>query len=73
MSKFGDAAFQWMRKHEHVSITSEELWLGLCRAEPALTQKTPTRKTPRGTCMRDLRKDSRFKVGNRMVSLAVES
>lgn len=66
MSKFGDAAFAWMKKHKLTSVSSNELWKGL---PPELTAKSPTRKTPRTTCMRDLRKDGRFTVSKGTISL----
>lgn len=69
MSKFGDAASAWMRKHKLTSATSEELWTALRAAHPELTATSPTRKTPRATCMRDLRKDVRFEVGKGRISL----
>lgn len=69
MSKFGDAAFSWMRANRLSTVTSSELWAGLEATLPELTSKSATRKTPRSTCMRDLRKDSRFKVGKGVISL----
>lgn len=70
MSRFGDAAFSWMRSKKLKIVTSNELWAGLCAAHPELTQKSATRKTPRTTCMRDLRKDARFIVGKGQISIA---
>jgi hypothetical protein len=69
VSKFGDATFALMKKRKLASMSSDELW----KALPAeLTAKSPARKTPRTTCMRDLRKDVRFTVGKGTISL-VES
>jgi hypothetical protein len=59
-----------MQKEKKKSATSAELWAGLESAHPELTSATPTRKTPRTTCMRDLRKDERFEVGKGRISLA---
>ncbi len=70
MSKFGSAAYEWMKKHKKHDVSTEELWKGLCEAHSELTAVTETRKTPRTTCMRDIRKDDRFIVGNRRVALA---
>jgi len=69
VSKFADAAFDWMRQNKKREVTTEELWSGLARTKPDLTTPSESRKTPRTTCMRDLRKDSRFRVGDRRVSI----
>ena len=69
MTKFGAAAHAWMKRTGKTKVTTEELWRGLCESNPDLTAKTEHRKTPRTTCMRDLRKDDRFVVGNRIVQL----
>lgn len=69
MSKFSDAAYAWMRNSKKSEASSEELWDGLRSAEPELTATSERRKTPRTTCMRDLRKDPRFTVGKRRVRL----
>lgn len=69
MSKFADAALGWMRQNNRAAVSADDLWNGLCAASPDLTEKTPCRKTPRNTCMRDLRKDSRFAVGKGLVRL----
>jgi hypothetical protein len=60
MSKFSDAAFALMKRRAVTSISSDDLWRGLRESEPELTAVTPTRKTPRTTAMRDIRKDVRF-------------
>lgn len=69
MSRFSSAAYAWMKKHDKKAVSTDELWQGLCESNPDLTMRSETRKTPRTTCMRDLRKDLRFVVGNRQVSL----
>jgi hypothetical protein len=50
-------------------ISTNEFWDGLSRAHPELTTATDERKTPRITCMRDLRKDGAFTVGDGKISL----
>jgi hypothetical protein len=68
-TKFGDAAYDWMRKRKLTAVTSNELWTGLEETFPTLTAKSATRKTPRTTFGRDLKHDPRFKVENRIVTL----
>jgi hypothetical protein len=69
-SRFADAAERWLNKHaKGKTVSSEELWNGLVVTEPELCAKSEHRKTPRTTCMRDLRKDDRFEVGERKVRL----
>ncbi len=69
-SKFADAAETWMKKHARgKTISSDELWIGLSQADPVLCAASENRKTPRTTCMRDLRKDDRFEVGDRKIRL----
>jgi len=73
MSRLSDAAYEWMRANSPTaSVSSEELWRGVSARYPQLTEITPTRKTPRTTLMRDLRKDvkRRFVVGGRKVGLS---
>lgn len=62
MSKFSDAAYSWMRDNGKLKVSSDELWRGLQDDSPDLTAPSEHRKTPRATCMRDLRKDPRFEV-----------
>jgi len=69
LSRFADAAFEWMRKHKKREVPTDELWFGLSESNPELTTPSEGRKTPRTTCMRDLRKDHRFIVGNRRVAI----
>lgn len=69
-SKFAEAAEAWLKKHGHGrTVSSDDLWNGLCKENPELTAVSEKRKTPRTTCMRDLRKDPAFSVGDRKVSL----
>lgn len=69
-SKFADAAESWMKRHApNGGVSTDELWNGLSLEAPELTTPSPKRKTPRTTCMRDLRKDGRFEVGERKVRL----
>ncbi len=69
MTKFSKAAFEWMQRHKKVEVASDELWAGLCATYPELTTVTEHRKTPRTTCMRDLRKDARFIIRERRIRL----
>ena len=69
-SRFAEAAEAWLRKHvSGKTVSTDELWEGLSKANPELTTPAENRKTPRTTCMRDLRKDSAFNIGERKVSL----
>jgi hypothetical protein len=58
-----------MKKRSSKTVTTDELWEGLKKEHPDLTAVTEARKTPRTTCMRDLRKDAAFEVGGRKVTL----
>jgi hypothetical protein len=68
-ARFAVAAEAWLRGHGRAAVSSDELWAGLSREYPELTTPSETRKTPRSTCMRDLRKDPAFEVGNRKIKL----
>lgn len=69
-SRFAVAAEAWLKANSPTrSVTTEELWSGLCDANPLLTAASEGRKTPRTTCMRDLRNDGAFEVGGRKVRL----
>jgi len=69
-SKFADAAERWLKKHARgKTVSSDELWNGLVQSDPELCATSENRKTPRTTCMRDLRKDERFELGERKVRL----
>jgi hypothetical protein len=69
LTKFSNAVYAWMQKNKKHDVTTNELWDGLSKSNPDLTTPSEQRKTPRTTCMRDLRKDERFKVGDRRVAL----
>lgn len=72
-SRFANAAFIWlMANSPSKAVSSEDLWKGLQKSDPTLTAVSDKRKTPRTTCMRDLRHDSqqRFIVNNRTIALA---
>lgn len=69
-SRFAEAAEKWLRKNAAgKTVSTDDLWNGLCRDNPELTIPAENRKTPRTTCMRDLRKDAAFNIGERKVSL----
>lgn len=68
MSKFSDAAYQIVHAHKG-PMTTRDLWAALEAKHPELTTKTPTRKTPRTTCMRDVKKDARFDSAGGKVAL----
>lgn len=73
MSKFSDAAFAIMRERKAATMSTRDLWAALEAKHPELTTKTPTRKTPRTTCMRDILKDRRFNSAAGKVSLSRET
>lgn len=69
-ARFAEVAEIWLRIHAGGgTVSTDELWKGLSLEHPELTTPTNERKTPRTTCMRDLRKDGAFEIGNRRVSL----
>jgi len=69
-SRFAAAAESWIRKQGTLrAYSSAELWAGLCAEHAELTTPTSDRKTPRATCMRDLRADRRFSVSQGVVRL----
>jgi len=70
LTKFSNAAYEWMRKNGVHEVSSDALWAGLSETNPELTTPSEHRKTPRTTCMRDLRKDSRFQIRDRRISFA---
>jgi hypothetical protein len=70
-AKFAVAAESWLKKHSpKKEISTKEFWEGLSREYPEMTTPSETRKTPKATCMRDLRKDPAFIVGGGKISLA---
>jgi len=70
-SPYAAAAEGWMREHATPGepIPTKRLWSGLCSINPDITAPNERRKTPRNTCMRDLRKDDAFVVGSGKVTL----
>jgi hypothetical protein len=69
-AKFAIAAEEWLRKNAvEKAITTKEFWEGLSKAYPDLTTASEARKTPKATCMRDLRKDGAFEVGGGTIAL----
>jgi len=73
MSRLSDAAYQWLLEQSQnaAPVTTAALWHGMQKRFPELTATSPTRKTPRSTLMRDLRRDKRkrFFVGGGHVRL----
>lgn len=71
-SRFAKAAEDWIRSQgPQREYSSHELWDGLCASVPDLTRPSESRKTPRATCMRDLRKDPLFEVQRGRIRLAL--
>lgn len=69
-SRFAEPAEAWLRKHAAgKSVSTKEFWAGLSKERPELTTPSEGRKTPKATCMRDLRKDSAFELGAGKISL----
>ena len=69
-SRFVGPAEKWLRANARGrAVSTKVFWRGLQESDPELTKATPERKTPRTTCMRDLRNDSRFVVANGMIAL----
>ncbi len=62
-SKFAQAASEWFQRVARVdSASTRDLWQGLCEMRPDLTTPSEGRKTPKATCMRDIRHDAAFEV-----------
>lgn len=69
-SRFAEPAEKWLKEHTDGKAVSTRLfWDGLAAIRPDLTTPTENRKTPKATCMRDLRKDPVFVVGRGMIAL----
>jgi hypothetical protein len=69
-SPYAKLAEEYLKeKAPDIAIPTKHLWAGLRERDPALTEATPNRKTPRNTCMRDLRKDEAFILGKGKVRL----
>ncbi len=61
----------YLRQHApNKTITTNDFWRGLSAEHPELCSITPNRKTPRQSCLRDLRSDPAFQVGDRKIALA---
>ncbi len=72
-SKFATAAEEWLRKHaQGKAVSTKEFWDGLSKELPELTTSSEERKTPKATCMRDLRKDPAFELGAGRIALRNE-
>jgi len=69
-TKFAAAAEEWFRRSAgETTVSSAILWEGLSEARPDLTTPSDGRKTPKATCMRDLREDSAFEVAAGKITL----
>jgi hypothetical protein len=69
-SRFAEPAETWLRKHAAGKpVSTKEFWDGLSKEHPALTTPSEGRKTPKATCMRDLRKDPAFELGDGRIRL----
>jgi hypothetical protein len=68
-TKFATAAEEWFKKVAPAdTVTTAALWEGLCETRPDLTTPTERRKTPKATCMRDLRQAPGFTVADGRVT-----
>ncbi len=69
-SRFAAPAEEWLRTHSPgKAVPTRVFWEGLSKARPDLTSPSEGRKTPKATCMRDLRNDKAFELGAGMISL----
>ena len=69
-SRFAEPAETWLRKHANgKAVSTKEFWDGLSQARPDLTSPSERRKTPKATCMRDLRIDPAFELGEGRIAL----
>ena len=58
MSRFADAAYEWLMKNAPLEgTTTKLLWEGLHVTVPELTAVSERRKTPYNTLIRDMRLD----------------
>ncbi len=72
MSYLTDVAYAWLVENSlREAVSSHVLWCAMQQLEPQRTAVSDSRKTPRITFMRDLRKDprQRFVVENGKISL----
>ena len=63
-SPFAIAVEAWFIASGSKSTSSADLWAFLEASHPEIALPSETRKTPRSTCMRDLRKDGSFEVSD---------
>ena len=69
-SRFAEPAEAWLRKHSGGNpVSTKEFWDGLSKERPDLTTPSEGRRTPKATCMRDLRKDPAFELGGGKIAL----
>jgi hypothetical protein len=69
-SRFAGPAEAWLRRNGgEGGVPTRDFWNGLCEDYPELTTPTSTRKTPKATCMRDLRYDPAFELGQGKIRL----
>lgn len=69
-SRFAEAAEDWLRNNAHgKAISTKQFWEGLSELRPDLTTPSDMRKTPKATCMRDLRGDSAFELSDGKIAL----
>ncbi len=69
-SRFAKPAENWLRKYAAGKpVSTKKFWEGLSGEHPDLTTPSEGRKTPKATCMRDLRKDPAFELGGGTLSL----
>ena len=69
-SRFAEPAEKWLRKHAAgKAVSTKDFWDGLSKEHHDLTTPSEGRKTPKATCMRDLRKDPAFELGDGKISL----
>lgn len=69
-SRFAEPAEAWLRKHAaDTAVSTKVFWEGLSEDRPDLTTPSEGRKTPKATCMRDLRNDPAFELGQGRIAL----
>lgn len=70
-SRFAAPAEEWLSKHSRGEpVSTKSFWEGLSREHPELTTPSEKRKTPKATCMRDLRADTDFEIGAGKIRLS---
>jgi hypothetical protein len=69
-ARFAVAAEEWLKRHApNEVISTRQFWERLSRDYPDLTTASEHRKTPKATCMRDIRKDGTFNIADGKISL----